>query len=63
MGGMALSHSLQDPPLSRSPHTDIYFYKFTITTLRSKSEVPLKVHELEGLIMESKQKGGLTTAE
>lgn len=58
MGGMGLSHPLQDTPLSRNPHTDTYFYKFTIITLRSKSKIPLKVHELEGVIMQSKTKRG-----
>lgn len=54
-GWNSLSHPLQEPPLSRSPHTDTYFYKFTITTRRSKAKIPLKVHELEGAIMESKK--------
>lgn len=58
---MGWSHRLQDPPLSRSPHKDTYFYKFTVITLRSKSKIPLKVHELEGVIMESKRKRGLNT--
>lgn len=63
MSGMGLSHPLQDTSLSRSPHTDNSFYKFTITTLRSKPKIPLKVQELEGVITESKakQKGGLNT--
>lgn len=58
MGGVGLYHPLQDPPLSESPQTDSYFYSFTITTLRTKSKIPLKMHELEGVIMECKPKTG-----
>ena len=45
-----------DTPVSRSLHADTHFYKFAINTLGSKSKIPLKVNELEGMIMESKTK-------
>lgn len=61
---MGLSHPLQVPPLPRCPHT--YFYKFTITTLRSKSKIPLKFpHSFMSLkewLWKANQKWGLTTS-
>jgi len=43
-------------PLSRSHHAVAHFYKFAITTLGSKSKIPLRMNELQGIIMESKKK-------